>query len=87
VTWTVEFSPDAARWLRKADPPTAGRIRAALVAVTATGNPRCRGKALAGSLAGLWRYRVGDHRIICDIHDARLVVVILDIGNRDHVDG
>ena len=83
--WRLEYDPDAVRWLRKADPQVARRIRDALTAVVATGNPRSRGKALTGPLAGLWRYRVGDYRIVCDIQDARLVVLVLDIGNRDHV--
>jgi mRNA interferase RelE/StbE len=36
-------------------------------------------------LAGLWRYRVGDYRIICEIHDGRLVVLVLTIGHRREV--
>ena len=83
--WRLEYDPAAVRWLRKADRQTARRIRDALTAVVGTGDPRCRGKALTGSLAGLWRYRVGDYGIVCDIHDSRLIVLVIDIGNRDHV--
>ena len=83
--WRLEYDPDAVRWLRKADPQATRRIRDALTAVVAAGDPRSRGKALTGPLAGLWRYRVGDYRIICDIQDTRLVVLVLDLGKRDHI--
>ncbi|MDR1293865.1 MAG: hypothetical protein LBK59_02720 [Bifidobacteriaceae bacterium] len=65
--------------------------RDALTAVVRSGDPRTRGKALTGRLAGLWRYRIGAYRVICDICDTRLVVVAIaiaiaiDIGKRDHV--
>ncbi|MPV50734.1 type II toxin-antitoxin system mRNA interferase toxin, RelE/StbE family [Pseudactinotalea sp. HY160] len=82
MTWEVELSPEAARWLRKADPQTARRVRAALRAITTLKSPRDRGAPLTGGLAGLWRYRVGDYRIICDLRDERLVVLVIEIGHR-----
>ena len=48
-------------------------------------NPRQQGKALAGALGGMWRYRIGDHRVICDIQDDRLCVLVVTIGNRRDV--
>ena len=48
-------------------------------------NPRNNGKALTGQLGGLWRYRVGDYRIICDIKDEELYVLVVKIGNRRDV--
>jgi mRNA interferase RelE/StbE len=49
-------------------------------------NPRSIGKALQGSSFGeLWRYRVGDFRIICKIEDNRLVVLIIRIGHRKEI--
>ncbi|WP_420962409.1 type II toxin-antitoxin system RelE family toxin [Brucella sp. IR073] len=46
-------------------------------------NPRQIGKALKGPKLGtFWRYRVGDFRIICDIQDNRLVILVIEIGNR-----
>ncbi|MCL2482880.1 MAG: type II toxin-antitoxin system RelE/ParE family toxin [Propionibacteriaceae bacterium] len=83
--WRLEYDKTVVRWLRKADPQTAKRIRDSLTAVVQTGNPRSRGHALTGVLAGLWRYRVGDYRIICDIHDQRVVVLVLEVGTRDHI--
>ncbi|CDZ31541.1 Hypothetical protein NGAL_HAMBI1145_03030 [Neorhizobium galegae bv. officinalis] len=49
-------------------------------------NPREMGDALKGhALGGYWRYRVGDYRIICDIQDQRLVVLVIEIGHRREV--
>ena len=45
-------------------------------------DPRQSGKALKGPLGDLWRYRVGDFRILCDIQDGKLTVLVLQIGNR-----
>lgn len=75
--WRLEYDSGAVRWLRKADPQIARRIRDALTAVVATGDLYVRGKALTGVLAGLWRYRIGDYRAICDIRHDRLVVLVI----------
>ena len=45
-------------------------------------NPRQHGKALTGDFKGLWRYRVGDYRLIADIRDEELIIIALDIGPR-----
>ncbi|MEK0371932.1 type II toxin-antitoxin system RelE family toxin [Corynebacterium mastitidis] len=85
MRWSVELSRDAARVLRKLDPQTSRRIRRALKAIESLDDPRARGKALTGRLAGLWRYRVGDYRLVCDLVDSRLVVVVIEVGHRSHV--
>lgn len=87
MSWEVELSPDVAKWLRKADPQTARRIRDALRAIMTLENPRDRGKALTGALSGLWRYRVGDYRVVCDLQDARLIVLVIDIDHRRSIYG
>jgi len=48
-------------------------------------NPRLLGASLSGPLAGLWKYRVGDIRIIAEIRDRELVVLVIEIGNRRDV--
>ena len=85
MSWEVELSPDAAKWLRKADPETARRIRAALRAITTLDSPRNRGRALTAGLSGLWRYRVGNYRVVCDLRDALLVVLVIDIDHRSSI--
>ena len=47
--------------------------------------PRSVGQALTGPLGGLWRYRVGDCRVICDIQDDALRVLVVRVGRRDQV--
>lgn len=81
--WTVEVSGFAERQLRKLDRPVRERILGWLTDRIEDGkNPRHFGEPLKGGKAGLWRYRVGDYRIVCEIQDARLVVLALAIGHR-----
>ena len=87
MNWQISLSPNAAKWIRKADPQVARRIRDALRVIGSMENPRDRGKALSGNLAGLWRYRVGDYRIICDIRDSEFVILALEIGKRGSIYG
>lgn len=48
-------------------------------------DPRSRGKALSANLAGLWRYRIGDYRLLCDIQDDKLIVVAFEFDHRSKV--
>ena len=45
-------------------------------------DPRSRGKPLSANLAGLWRYRIGDYRLFCDIQDDKLIVVAFEFEHR-----
>ena len=85
MAWTIEVSEKAFRALRKMDKQMARRIRDELSEIAKLEDPRSRGKALTGNLAGVWRYRVGDYRILCDIEDGRLVVVVVDVAHRREV--
>lgn len=48
-------------------------------------NPRTKGRALVGNLAGFWRYRIGDYRVICEIIDSELIIYAIDIAHRKAV--
>ncbi len=48
-------------------------------------NPRQHGKGLTANLSGLWRYRIGDYRLICIIEDNKLVITALNIGHRREI--
>ena len=48
-------------------------------------DPRVSGKALTGPLGGLWRYRVGDYRVICEVQNGVMTVLVLEVGNRKEV--
>ena len=45
-------------------------------------NPRIHGKALTSNRRGQWRYRVGDYRILAEIHDNKLILILVDVGHR-----
>jgi mRNA interferase RelE/StbE len=86
LAWTLDYSDTALKQLRTLDKQTARRILNYLdERVAAGGTPRSAGKALTGPLGGLWRYRAGDYRIICDIEDAVMRVLVVQIGNRREI--
>jgi mRNA interferase RelE/StbE len=86
LAWTVDYAETAKQQLRKLDRQTARRIVDFMdERVVALENPRATGKALTGPLGGLWRYRVGDCRVICDLQDSALRVLVVQVGNRREV--
>ena len=86
MVWTLRISETAKRQLKKLDRSTAQTLLRYLNRVLVEAeHPRQRGKPLTTNLAGLWRYRVGDYRVICDIQDGELVVLVLQIGHRSEV--
>ena len=87
MVWKIEFDPAAARELGKVDPQVARRILSFLHdRVAHLENPRSVGEALKGSkLGAFWKYRVGDYRIISNIEDGRLLILVIRIGNRREV--
>lgn len=86
MAWTVEVSDFAERQLGKLDRPVQKRLLDWLDdRIDGCKNPRHFGEPLKGNLAGLWRYRVGDYRIICEIQDEKLVVLALAVGHRREV--
>jgi len=86
LAWTIEYAETARKQLRKLDKAAARRIVDFMdERVTASENPRSMGKALTGPLGDLWHYRVGDFRVICDIQDGVLTVLVLQVGNRREV--
>lgn len=85
MAWTIDVSEKAVRALRKMDKQAARRIRDELAEIARLEDPRSRGKAMVGNLAGLWRYRVGDYRIVCDIEDGVLVILVVDVAHRREI--
>ncbi len=84
--WTVEFDDRARRELRKLDAKVQENIlRYLRERIAGSADPTQFGKPLRMNLAGLWRYRVGDYRLICRIEENRLVVLVLKVGHRREV--
>ncbi len=87
MAWRIELDPRAAREVQRLDPKEARRITRFLSERLAPlKNPRSLGEALKGQrTTPLWRYRVGDYRIICHIEDETLLILALRIGHRREV--
>lgn len=85
--WTVEVSGGAAKALRKLHPQAAQRILRFLDdRLAQSEDPRALGKPLRGSrLGNLWRYRVGQYRLVADLQDDVLTILIVRIGHRRDV--
>ncbi len=83
MAWTVSISNIAERQLRKLDRSVHKRILDWLNdRIEGCKNPRHFGEPLKGDHAGLWRYRVGDYRVLCEIQDQNIVVLVLTVGHR-----
>ena len=85
MVWRIDFTRNADKAMRKLDRGIAARIFEELDEIAKLEDPRVRGKSLTGNLAGVWRYRVGDYRILCDIDDGRLVILVIDVAHRREV--
>ena len=86
MTWSVEFDDAAAKELRKLDHQAQNDIlRYFRERIATDDDPRRFGKPLSGDLAGLWRYRMRDYRMICNIEDHRLIVLVVRIAHRKDV--
>lgn len=83
MMYRVEFTDAAKKQLKKLDKHTSaliiGWIRKNLEGCS---NPRIHGKGLTANRSGQWRYRVGDYRLIAEIEDDKIVILILNIGHR-----
>ena len=86
MKYTVVFSKEALKDLKKLDKHTAaliiGWVRKNLEGCD---NPRAHGKGLTGNLSGKWRYRVGDYRLLADIQDDKVVIMMLRVGHRSEI--
>jgi mRNA interferase RelE/StbE len=84
--WRVEFHRAAVRDLRKLDADGQRRVlRYLRERIAGSEDPRRFGHALTGDRKGLWRYRVGDYRIVAAIEDDRFVVLVVTVGHRRKV--
>jgi len=85
MKWTVELSKLADSNLKSLDKPIRTQIRNFIRRLQETTNPRSFGKALVGNYKGLWRYRVGDYRLLCEIQDNKLMVLVVEIEHRSKI--
>jgi mRNA interferase RelE/StbE len=83
VTWTIEFERAAAKEFSSLDAQANRRIRNFFKQrILTADHPRNLGKPLRGKQSNLWRYRIGSYRVVADLRDHRLVILIVPVGHR-----
>lgn len=86
MKWQVVLSKEAMKQLKKMDKHTAalltGWMRKNLEGCE---DPRLHGKALTANRVGQWRYRVGDYRILAELQDERIVILVISVGHRREI--
>jgi mRNA interferase RelE/StbE len=86
LSWRIKITRTATKQITKLDRQGQKAILKFLRERLAPAeNPRRWGTALQGDERGLWRYRVGDYRLICDIQDEKVTVLVLELGHRKDV--
>jgi mRNA interferase RelE/StbE len=86
VPWAYSFDARALRELQKLDRQAQKEIIAYLEERIATpAGPRRFGKPLRAALTGLWRYRIRDYRVLCQVQDNVLQVLVVSVGHRKNV--
>ncbi len=86
MRYRVVFSAQAKKALKKLD----RHVYATIVTwirrnLEGCDNPRLHGKGLTANRSGQWRYRIGDYRLIADIQDDIVVILIVTVGHRRDV--
>ncbi len=86
MKYKVVFSEKSKKQLKKLDRHTAALIIGWLEKnIENCENPRIHGKGLVENRSGQWRYRIGDYRIICEINDEEVIVLVLEVGHRKEI--
>ena len=86
MNWDVKYTQRSRRQLRDLDRQVVRRIENYMKRrVAVLENPRQLGHALSGPWGGYWRYRVGDYRVICNIQDSALTILVVEVGGRDDI--
>lgn len=86
MRWGYSFDERALKELKKLGAQAQREILAYLDERIATEEDPSRfGKALRGDLVGLWRYRIGDYRLICALREEQVLVLVLKVGHRRDV--
>lgn len=84
--YRVEYSTKAIKSLRKLDKYTRNLIYAWIDKnLVDCENPRIHGQGLVENKSGQWRYRIGDYRLICEIKDEEIIILVLEIGHRREI--
>lgn len=84
--YELVYRPETRKHLRQRDAQTARQILDYMVKMSALAEPRSRAERLVGEYQGLWRYRVGDYRVVCEICDSpRKTIIVRAVGHRSDI--
>lgn len=82
MAYELRFTATAVKQLRKFDRVTAARIADYLEAMARLDDPTVRGKNLVGDYSGIWRYRIGNYRALCNVDKGALTILTLEVSHR-----
>ena len=86
MNYKIVFTDRAKKQLKKLDKHTSSLIIGWLEKnIEETENPRAHGKGLVENKSGQWRYRIGDYRVICEIQEKEIIILVLEIGHRREI--
>jgi len=86
MIYELKYEAKAVKQIKKLDPATRKLIKSWIEKnLLNTDNPRQHGKGLTGSLSQYWRYIVGDYRILAEINDTEIVIIIVEVGHRREI--
>lgn len=84
--YSVDYTHKAEKQLNGLDMPVRKRLQTWIHKnLEGCENPRTQGKALTGNRKGYWRYSVGDYRIIADIQDTKIIILVTEVGHRKEI--
>ena len=86
IMYTVRYSKRAIKEFNKLDRYTRQLVYSWIGKnLDGCENPRIHGKPLTANLSGLWRYRIGDYRLLCEINDNNLIILAMSVGHRKQI--
>ena len=86
MKFRIVFTERSKKQFKKLDKYTASLIIGWLEKnIEGCENPRIHGKGLVENKSGQWRYRIGDYRVICEIQDTEIIVLVLEVGHRREI--
>ncbi len=86
MNYKVDYTKSAIKNLKALDKPVRSMVLNWIEKnLIDCSNPRQHGKPLVGNHSGKWRYRIGDYRIIADILDDKIVILVLNVGHRREI--
>lgn len=83
--WKIELTVKAEKQFSKLDKQTKSKLIDYFEKLSSAPDPLAFGKPLVGEFSGLWRYRFGKYRIICDVQKKLLLIEVIKIGKRENV--